>query len=160
MNKAIILDRDGVICFETGKYEPDLSGIKLIPGIVEVLRTLSREFKLFCITNQGGIDKGILSIHNYLVIEEYLRHVFFIHGVIIEEFFFCRHHPDCGLCICRKPHTIFLERIIHKWCIDPASSYFIGDMDRDILCGRALGFRTILIPSNLPPPLWYKLIFS
>ena len=52
----------------------------------------------------------------------------------------------CALPIC----SLMLEKAIARYNIDAGKSYFIGDNDRDITAGNAVGVNTILIPPNTP----------
>jgi D-glycero-D-manno-heptose 1,7-bisphosphate phosphatase len=60
MNKAVFIDRDGVINNDEGHYYIyKAKDFKLNPGIIEGLKLLQDAgFKLFVITNQGGVAKG------------------------------------------------------------------------------------------------------
>lgn len=156
--KAIILDRDGIINFETGDYLKDISQLRYVDNILETLKELSKEFLVFILTNQGGVAKGITSFIDNLMINEMIRGTFAFFGIKVVEIFFCEHHKSVSKCYCSKPSSLLLERITFKWDIEPTLSYVIGDMIRDIECGRKLGYNVILVPSNENPIYWKNLI--
>ena len=60
MNKAIFLDRDGVINQEIGNYITCLEEFKLLDhAITHIARLHQAGYKIIVITNQGGIAKGL-----------------------------------------------------------------------------------------------------
>ena len=62
MNKALFLDRDGVINIDHG-YTYKVSDLNLIDGVVEGLQAISHlEYKIFIITNQSGIARGLFEV--------------------------------------------------------------------------------------------------
>jgi len=158
MNKALILDRDGIIVKETGKYIKDISEIEFVPDIVPVLRELAAEYLLFIVTNQGGIWLGQTQHSEYIKMELYIKETLQNNGIVIQETFYCPHHPSVCECLCRKPSPLWVERIIHKWKVSPYYSWFVGDMFRDIKCGLMCGLNTIMVPSNTPASVWYSLL--
>ena len=150
-NKAVFLDRDGVLNCEIGDYVCRLEDFKLLDNF-DALKTLhDRGYLLIVATNQGGLAKGwysedeLAKMHNHLK-EEYLEH-----GVKFTDIFYCPHHPDfTGDCDCRKPKPGLLLQGIKKYNIDPSKSYFIGDRERDIEAANGAGVKGILIDSNQP----------
>jgi D-glycero-D-manno-heptose 1,7-bisphosphate phosphatase len=65
------------------------------------------------------------------------------------EIYYCPHHPDYnGNCLCRKPGSQMIEKAIARFNIDPSQSYFIGDKQRDVDAGSAVGVKGILVESN------------
>jgi D-glycero-D-manno-heptose 1,7-bisphosphate phosphatase len=149
MNKAVFLDRDGVINREMGEYTYRKEDFVLNEGLAEALKIIQEKgFLLIIISNQGGISKGIFSnkeveaLHNILVssLSDY--------GVKITDFFYCPHHSDVEACLCRKPGSLLIEKAIALHNIDPFRSYMIGDHDRDMLAGQNAGLRTIKVTPN------------
>ena len=62
-NKPVIgLDRDGVINYDQGSYITNANDFDPIPRSLEAVALLrSKGHRIAIITNQGGIDKGIMS---------------------------------------------------------------------------------------------------
>jgi D-glycero-D-manno-heptose 1,7-bisphosphate phosphatase len=149
MNKAVFLDRDGIIITERGKYNYKDEHIELVEGIGETLQKLKKEgFVFIVITNQGGVAKRMYSQSRVNEIHQRLKDFFAGFGVKITEFYFCPHHPDITNCICRKPDSLMLEKAIARYNIDISRSIFIGDNERDEEAGKKAGVKTLLIPSN------------
>ena len=150
-NKAVFLDRDGVLNKELGDYVCRLEDLIVLDNF-EALKTLQdKGYLLIVATNQGGLAKGWYTEETLAKMPQHIRDVYHEHGVEITDFFYCPHHPDfTGDCDCRKPKPGLLLQGIAKYNIDPALSYFIGDRERDVEAGTAAGVKGILINSDQP----------
>jgi len=149
MNKAVFLDRDGVINHDPGDYTYNLSEFTLNEGIIEnVKRLYEQGYLLFVITNQGGISKKLYTqkdveeIHNHFKAE--LKKV----GVEISEIYYCPHHSIHENCICRKPNSLMIEKALARFDIDPKKSYMLGDKQRDVECAENAGVKGIKVEIN------------
>ena len=80
-------------------------------------------------------------------------------GAFIDALYFCPHHPDKGFagerteykceCACRKPAPGMLLQAAKDFNIDIASSYMIGDSEKDVLAGKNAGCKkSFLIGEN------------
>jgi D-glycero-D-manno-heptose 1,7-bisphosphate phosphatase len=69
-------------------------------------------------------------------------------GVHLDEIYYCPHHHMVENCLCRKPMPLMIQKALARFGIDPASSWMIGDTQRDVEAGEAAGLRSILIESN------------
>lgn len=148
-NKAIFLDRDGVLIRERGDYTWLLDDLKVNDGVVEALKKLSDAgFLLIVISNQAGIAKGIYTKEQADYLHLHLNRFFMVQGICISEFYYCPHHPTVSNCICRKPNSQLLEKALARFNIDPTISWFIGDADRDIEAGEKAGIRTFKLEVN------------
>lgn len=148
-NKAIFLDRDGVINEERGDYTWLLEDFKLNKDLIPALQAFQKEgYLLIIISNQGGIGKGMYTKADadylHLHLERHLEN----QGIHISEVYYCPHHPDNTKCICRKPDSLLLEKAMARFGIDPKLSWFIGDADRDVEAGTKAGVRTLKVLSN------------
>jgi D-glycero-D-manno-heptose 1,7-bisphosphate phosphatase len=148
-NKAIFLDRDGIINKERGDYTYRLEHFEFVDGLVKSLRRFQKHgFKLIVVSNQSGIDKGIYTFEDVELLHAHIQRYMRINGIEIEEIYYCPHHPDKGRCICRKPDSLLIEKALARFEIDPAASWFIGDRERDTEAARKAGVRGILVESN------------
>lgn len=151
MNKAIFLDRDGTINIDYG-YIDNSKKIELIPNAIQGLKMfVEMGYLLIIITNQSGVARGMFSIEVANGINDYLVEMLKKNDIIITDVFMCPHYPS-GLnmnyvkhCECRKPGTLLVERAVSKYNIDVNHSFFIGDKDSDISCGKKTGCNTIKI---------------
>lgn len=149
MNRALFLDRDGVINalveHDNGEWGAPLrpEDVRLLPGSVEAMRlAASRGWLMFVVTNQPDAAKGKTSQASlHAVHDELLRQ---LADAPITEFFYCFHQAS-DLCICRKPSPYFVEHAARYHDVDLTQSWFAGDADTDVECGRRAGCRTALI---------------
>ena len=150
-NKAVFLDRDGVLNREMGDYVCRLEDFHVLDNF-KALKTLqNRGYLLIVATNQGGLAKGWYNKKELAKMHKHLKEVYHEHGIELTDIFYCPHHPDfTGDCDCRKPKPGLLLQAIEKYNIDPSMSYFIGDRERDVEAGTLAGVKGILINSNQP----------
>ena len=153
MNKAIFLDRDGVINRERPEgYTGRVEDFEILPGVIEVLKQLrDKGYLLIVISNQSGVGMGLYTWEDVMKIHDHLRKSLDAHGVWLDEIYYCLHHPDTSSCICRKPGTLFIEKALARFDIDRSLSFFIGDKEhRDMEAAAKAGVKGILIESNSP----------
>ena len=159
MNKAVFLDRDGVINplvynintseYESPHYPEDFSIYVYVEKSLKLLRECG--FKVIVISNQPSYAKGKTSMENIKAIEKLLKTFSDENGSLIDEFYYCYHHPNGIIpeytisCRCRKPNPLFLEEAMKKFDLDRTNCYFVGDQDTDIKCGKSMGFYTVKI---------------
>jgi D-glycero-D-manno-heptose 1,7-bisphosphate phosphatase len=149
MNKAIFLDRDGVVNVERGAYTWKLEDFKLTIGLIGFVRAVKEKgFLVIIISNQGGIGKGLFTIKEVEKAHQYLKDELAKENLYLTDIYYCPHHPDTGKCLCRKPEPIMLEKAIARYEINVRESYFIGDSDRDVQAGKRVGVNTIKVKPN------------
>ena len=147
--KAVFLDRDGVLIRERGDYTWLLEDMKINDGVEEALKIFSNAgFMLIVISNQSGIDKGLYTKKEADYLHFHLDRILRAKSIHINEFYYCPHHPTVSNCICRKPDSLLLEKAMARFRIDADKSWFIGDADRDIEAGVKAGVQTIRIEVN------------
>jgi D-glycero-D-manno-heptose 1,7-bisphosphate phosphatase len=139
---AVFLDRDGTLIRDVD-YCGHADDVHVFPGAREALRTLKQGgYKLIIITNQSAIGRGYFDEAAYRSVErEVLRQV---GEDLITGTYFCPHAPDHG-CECRKPRPGMIWQAARDHHIDVARSFFVGDKESDLECGRNAGVRTILV---------------
>lgn len=158
-NKAVFLDRDGVLNPlvynpATGEYESphkpeDFSLYVYTEKSLRMLREAG--YLLIVVSNQPSYAKGKTSLENIKAIEQLLVRFSDEHGGLIDKAYYCYHHPHgiikeyTCICECRKPGTLFLRQAKEEFALEPAQCWFIGDRDTDVECGRRFGCRTIKI---------------
>jgi D-glycero-D-manno-heptose 1,7-bisphosphate phosphatase len=149
MNKAVFLDRDGVVNREIGDYIKKLEEFSMLPHAVKYISELHQHgFLVFIITNQGGIAKGLYTVEELDRMHETMHREVNEAGGKISEVYYCPHHPDFGACLCRKPGSLMAEKAVARYHVDPKQSVFIGDKVRDVECAEGAGIKGFLISEN------------
>jgi D-glycero-D-manno-heptose 1,7-bisphosphate phosphatase len=150
MNRAIFLDKDNTAIPDI-PYNVDPSRITLTAGAGQTLASLQgMGYRLVIITNQAGIARGYFEEDAIVGVEEKLRSLLAAHGVRIDGFYYCPHHPEGSVdgyavaCDCRKPAPGMLRRAAHDLDLDLCRSWMIGDIAADIDAGHNAGCTTIL----------------
>lgn len=151
--KYLFIDRDGVINKDPGGWTPDSyvtnwEYFHFLPGTLEALRILKeRGIKVIVASNQGGVSRGIYTEEELKKVNGLMLESIREAGGQIEEVFYCV-HTDKDNCGCRKPKPGMLEAAAKKYGIDPGGTYFIGDDKKDILAGKRIGCKTVLVLSG------------
>ncbi len=149
MNKAIFLDRDGVINYDPDDYIYRMEDFRFLDNLFEIVKEVSKKgYLIVVITNQGGMDKNRFTGEDVERIHAHVEKGFSENGTPITEIYYCPHHSDLQKCLCRKPGSLMVERALAKYNIDPAKSYFIGDKQHDIVCAEGAGVKGIKIDVN------------
>jgi D-glycero-D-manno-heptose 1,7-bisphosphate phosphatase len=145
MNRAIFLDRDGVL-IEERNYLHRVEDVAIFPSAADAAKRLQDAgFKLFIITNQSGVGRGYFSMAEVGKVNSHISHEFARHGVMFQKIYIAPEAPDQpsrG----RKPSPQFLFDARDEFGIALASSYMIGDKLIDLECGWNAGVkRSILV---------------
>jgi D-glycero-D-manno-heptose 1,7-bisphosphate phosphatase len=149
LNKAVFLDRDGVINIERGDFTWHIEDFVFNESIFPFCRALvERGFLLVVITNQSGIARGLYSHEQLDFIHQFMWSTFKKEGIELTEVYYCPHLPAVSKCICRKPESVLVEKAISRFDIMPEKSWFIGDRERDMEAAARAGVRGFLIDSN------------
>lgn len=146
MNRALFLDRDGVVNVNRG-YCNRVEDFELVRGIIALVRAYrSQGYLPIVVTNQAGIAHGFISHDDLAAIHEHMLHLFAIAECPIHAVYAC---PDADGPN-RKPEPGMLLQAQREHDIDMAASILIGDNITDIQAGQAAGVGCcILIPQNL-----------
>ena len=151
--KYIFLDRDGVINKDPGgwtahSYVTKWEEFRFLPGVLEALRILKqRRIKVIIISNQAGVGKGYFTRADLVDVDHRMRQEVKNNGGEIDDSFYCMHKKEDG-CDCRKPSPGLLKRAAATHRIDVQKTLFVGDSEVDVLAGRTVGARTVLILSG------------
>lgn len=149
--KAVFLDRDGVINHDNG-YLFRIEDIQWVEGAQEAVAYLTKKgYDIFVVTNQSGIARGFYGREDVHRLHEYMNSEFAKTGGKITKFYYCPHHPTKGIvpefsseCVCRKPKPGMLLQAISEYAIDCEQSFLIGDKDTDLEAAQAAGVRAYL----------------
>ena len=102
--------------------------------------------KLIVVTNQPDIARGRQKLDVVISINEALRK-----QVGFDDLYMCL-HDDRDQCACRKPRPGMLLAAAAAHDIELGNSVMVGDRDRDIEAGRAVGCRTAFIDQGYGKP--------
>ena len=158
-DRAVFIDRDGVINHDwfnpaTGAWESPIRAADLVlcdfvPQALSALR--AHGFRLVLVSNQPSAAKGKCSLLDLAAVHHALVARLGIEGIGFDESCYSYTHPQAVVpalgppCRDRKPEPFFLERAIHRWRLDRARCWMVGDRETDIECGRRAGLRTIQV---------------
>jgi D-glycero-D-manno-heptose 1,7-bisphosphate phosphatase len=154
MDKALFLDRDGVINTEKN-YVSRIEDFEFITGIFDLCsRAQAMGFRLFVITNQAGIARGYYTTADYETLTAWMLDEFTSRGIHIERVYYCPFHPTAGIgkyqrdSYDRKPNPGMILQAREAFNLDLASSVLIGDKDSDMEAGRTagVGYNVLLTP--------------
>ena len=145
LSAAVFIDRDGTI-IEDADYCSQPKQVKVFPGVPQALRHLkSNGFKLIVITNQSGIGRGFFTVDEYRSVESEVSRQLG-HGLIAATYF-CPDVPG-QISSHRKPSPGMILQAKRDHQIDLTRSFFIGDKEIDVECGRNAGVRTIRVQTG------------
>ncbi len=142
MNKALFLDRDGVINIEKD-YLYKIQEFEFIDGIFELCKYYQNlGYIIIVVTNQSGIARKYYNEDDFNRLTTWMISEFKKNDIEIKKVYFCPHHPDItGECQCRKPNPKMLLDAAIKFDIDMKNSIIIGDKQRDIEAGLNAGLK-------------------
>lgn len=143
--KLIILDRDGVINFDSDAYIKSPEEWKPIPGSLEAIARLNQAgYHVVVATNQSGIGRGLFEMATLNAIHEKMHRALAGVGGRIDAVFFCPHAQDAD-CRCRKPKPGLFEEIASRLNVSMQGVPSVGDALRDLQATVAVEGRPILV---------------
>jgi len=146
--KLIILDRDGVINFDSSQFIKSPDEWKPIPGSLEAIARLTREgWRVVVATNQSGLARGLFEMATLNAIHAKMHKAVAQAGGRIDAVFYCPHaaEMDCG---CRKPKSGLFNEIAARYGQDLHDVPAVGDSLRDLLAAASVGARPLLVKTG------------
>jgi D-glycero-D-manno-heptose 1,7-bisphosphate phosphatase len=150
-NKALFLDRDGVI----NLYHPYICSQETFhfqEGIFELCRDAQRlGYLVLVVTNQSGIARGYYSESQFLALTDWMVRKFDEEQIRIDRVYYAPYHPTEGIgpyrldSSDRKPKPGMLLRARDDFNLDFTSSVLIGDRLHDIQAAEAAGVGTKIL---------------
>lgn len=144
MNKAVFLDRDGVINRNT-HYVSKPEDFELLPLVPDAIKLLKEAgFKVFVVTNQGGIEKEYFT-------EDDLQNIHWKMKQAIPEIDDIRYCPFSSETPSfeRKPNPGMIYDLAYDYEIFTQESYMVGDLITDCIAGRRAGCQTVLLMTDI-----------
>lgn len=149
--EVVYLDRDGTINIDPG-YLSDPELFEFCPGALEgMARLRNLGLDLVVITNQSGVARGYFPIETVEAINARMRTLLAAEKITLAGIYVCPHGPKDG-CTCRKPLPGLIAQAEAELGRRPG--VMIGDSERDITAGKALGHRTVRIGDPQAPEAW------
>lgn len=148
MNRAVFLDRDGVLnraVVRDGRpFAPDrVEDVVVLPGVADACQRLADAgWLLMVVTNQPDIARGTTTRAEVDAMNDVVTADLPIAEVVV-----CP-HDDADGCACRKPAPGMLLEAAARWDVDLAASAMVGDRWRDVEAGRAAGVRTFFVDEH------------
>ena len=144
-SKLVILDRDGVINFDSAQFIKSPAEWKPIPGSLEAIARLTQAgYKVVVATNQSGVGRGLFDMETLNLIHSKMHKAVVALGGRIDAIFYCPHAAD-SKCDCRKPKPGMFKRIADTFNVDLKCVPAIGDSLRDLQACAALGCQPMLV---------------
>ena len=151
MNKAIFLDRDGVVNAEVD-YLHRPEDVILIPGLSAALRKIhAAGYLAVVVSNQSGIARGYFTEAELKAVDARMNELLEAEGAHIDATYYCYHHkkgiiPEYAVdCDCRKPKPGLFLRAAKDLDIDLANSFMIGDKESDLEAGLNAGCKGVAL---------------
>jgi D-glycero-D-manno-heptose 1,7-bisphosphate phosphatase len=144
MNKAVFLDRDGVINQKPkeGEYITSWEDFHILPGVAEGIALLKGAgYMVVVVTNQRSVAKGLLSVADLEKIHEQMSEALLRASAKLDGIYYCPHDYEPA-CNCRKPAPGMLLEAAQRHGIDLRSSWIVGDSEIDMQAGKSAGCKT------------------
>jgi D-glycero-D-manno-heptose 1,7-bisphosphate phosphatase len=148
---AVFIDRDGTLTEEVG-YVNHPDRLRLLPRSAEAIRRLNAAgVAAVVVTNQAGVARGYFSEEVFQAVNASLVAQLSAAGARLDGIYACLHHPTEGeppyraRCNCRKPLPGLLTRAAAELDLDLEGSVMVGDKASDLVPGRTVGARTVLV---------------
>jgi D-glycero-D-manno-heptose 1,7-bisphosphate phosphatase len=149
--KLVILDRDGVINFDSDQYIKSPAEWRPIPGSIEAIARLHQGgWRIAVATNQSGIGRGLFDMATLNAINDKMMEMVFRQGGRIDALFFCP-HTATEACGCRKPRTGMFEEIAARFHTELKGVPVVGDSLKDLQAADAVGAQPLLVLTGKGP---------
>ncbi|MBP8204101.1 MAG: D-glycero-beta-D-manno-heptose 1,7-bisphosphate 7-phosphatase [Pseudomonas sp.] len=146
--KLLILDRDGVINYDSDAYIKSLDEWIPLPGAIEAIARLSQAgWTVAVATNQSGVARGYYDLATLEAMHARLRERVAEQGGELGLIVHCIHGPDEG-CACRKPKPGMLEQIAAYYAVALKDVWFVGDTSSDLSTALAVDCQPVLVKTG------------
>lgn len=148
-SSLVILDRDGVINYDSDDYIKSPDEWVPIPGSLEAIGRLKNAgYRVAVATNQSGLARGYFDEFTLANIHQKLQQLLADSAdTQIDLIVWCPHGPDDG-CSCRKPAPGMLNQIAEETESDLKGVWFIGDNLKDLQTAVAVNAQPVLVKTG------------
>ena len=146
--QAVLLDRDGVINFDSPDYILTPDQWLPIPGSLEAIARLTQAgIALAIVSNQSALGRGTIEQDSFNAIHAKMMLAIEQAGGFITHVSYCPHAPDEG-CDCRKPKPGMVLDSLAACGAVANHAVMIGDSIRDMQAAYAAGVQGFLVQSG------------
>lgn len=146
--KLIILDRDGVINFDSAQFIKHPDEWRPIPGSLEAIARLNQAgYRVVVATNQSGIARGLFDMSILNTIHTKMHKALAQAGGRIDAVFYCPHAAETK-CTCRKPLSGMFLDIAERFHTPLISVPAVGDSLRDLQAAVTVGAAPVLVKTG------------
>jgi D-glycero-D-manno-heptose 1,7-bisphosphate phosphatase len=143
--KLVILDRDGVINYDSDQFIKSPDEWRPIAGSLEAIAQLNQAgYRVVVASNQSGLGRGLFCMATLNRIHAKMHKLVAQAGGRIDAVFLCPHAADAR-CACRKPQAGLFREIAARYHVELKGVPAIGDALRDLQAALAVGARPILV---------------
>ncbi|OFZ90572.1 MAG: D-glycero-beta-D-manno-heptose-1,7-bisphosphate 7-phosphatase [Betaproteobacteria bacterium RBG_16_64_18] len=143
--KLIILDRDGVINYDSAQFIKSPDEWRPIPGSLEAIAKLTQAgYRVIVATNQSGVGRGLFDMATLNAIHARMHKAVTQAGGRIEAIFYCPDTADSDS-PCRKPNPGMFHAIAERYNVTLERVPAVGDGLRDLQAADAVGAQPILV---------------
>ena len=148
--KALFLDRDGTLIADR-HYLADPAGVELLPGVRDTLqRFLAEGCRLFLLTNQSGVGRGLFPIEAVHRCNERMQELLALPAPGFTEICIAPETPGMPA-VYRKPSPRFIHEMMARYSLAAAEVWMAGDRLNDVQTGLNAGVQAALIkPESVP----------
>lgn len=164
VNKAVFLDRDGVINELVYHREQEVidspftvKQFKLIPGVTDAIKLLQQNrYLVVIVSNQPGIAKGHMTSSVFTAICEKMKNELSSAGIKLDGEYYCLHHPESKIskfkvkCNCRKPEPGLFQKGKDDLDIDLKNSWLVGNTKGKFFSSLKAHIRTVIVCLDIP----------
>ncbi len=140
----VLLDRDGVINFDSPDYIKTPEEWDALPGALEAVVQMQQHVHVAVCSNQSGVGRGLFDENILASIHDKLNRELKSLGGQALDVYYCPHQPQAG-CPCRKPKPDLLIRAMRASHIAPNATLYVGDSEKDLLAATNAGCHAALV---------------
>jgi len=148
--KAIILDRDGVINFDSPDYILSPEQWQPIPSsLAAIARLTAAGMPVTIASNQSALGRKMIDQATFEAIHAKMMRAIESAGGKLAHVAYCPHGPDDD-CNCRKPKSGLVLECLDKLGLanSPDAALMIGDSFRDVQAAHGAGVDAVLVQTG------------
>jgi len=154
-NKALFLDRDGVINKNFG-YVYSMKKFVWLKNVKKAIKyAYDNKFLIIVVTNQSGVARGYYTEYKVNELHKNINKELIKLKCKIHDFLYSPYHPKYGGkkykkdSFLRKPNPGLILKAVKKWNIDVKKSFMIGDQTTDKIAAERANLKFFKKKYNL-----------